>query len=60
MKEHKKQNILAGFNLDNLDDNYISALVEQQTETKPSRINNKIFQNKKRSKKRQREEYNEE
>ena len=47
MKEHKKQNILAGFNLDNLDDNYISALVEQQVETKPSRINNKIFKKKK-------------
>lgn len=56
MKDSKKQNILAGFRVENLDEDYVQALLEQQEETKPSRINNKIFNKNKRNKK---DKYNE-
>lgn len=60
MKDHKKQNILAGFRIENLDEEYIQALLEQQEETKPSRINNKIFNKNKRNRKDKYNEYGDE
>jgi len=60
MKDSKKQNILAGFRVENLDEDYVQALLEQQEETKPSRINNKIFNKNKRNKRDKYDEYDDE
>ena len=60
MKDSKKQNILAGFRVENLDEDYVQALLEQQEETKPRRINNKIFNKNKRNKKDKYNEYDDE
>lgn len=47
MKETTKRGILAGISLSQSPEDYISALIEQQEETKPSRINNKTLKKKK-------------
>jgi hypothetical protein len=50
MKEHKKQSILAGLDINQLDEEYVAAIIEQEQETKPSRISNKVFNTKRKSK----------
>lgn len=47
MKETTKRGILAGISLNSAPEDYISALIEQQEETKPSRISNKTLKKKK-------------
>ena len=58
MKHVTKNGILAGMILQNMDEDTISMLKEQQEETKPSRINNKVFNKKKSKKRRVDDDYN--
>jgi hypothetical protein len=46
MKDTVKKGILAGMVLDSMSEDLVSFLKEQEEETKPSRINNKIFKKK--------------
>lgn len=43
MKQTTKKGILAGMVLDQLSEEQVAILLEQQQETKPSRLNNKKF-----------------
>lgn len=46
MKNDVKKGILAGMILENMTEDQISFLLEQQEETKPSRLKNKTFNKK--------------